>query len=135
MESAGVRILGIGQVSLRVRDLSQSAAFYRDVLGLRVREGQSEGRRTWICTSDHQESRPSRIVLTEGRAPGDAVIHQHFALEVPTREDVRRVHATAKAEGFSTTDPQMYFGRYQTFLFDPDGYKVEIMASEPAEGE
>ncbi len=131
MQSAGVRILGIGQVSLRVRDLSESIAFYGDLLGFRAENNGSSDKRVCVCGSQQTGGRPVRIMLIEGQSPTDELIRQHFVLEVPTEDDVRRIHAAARAGGYSATQPQIYFGRYQTFLFDPDGYKVGIMASEP----
>jgi hypothetical protein len=51
-------------------------------------------------------------------------------LEVATAQDVRRAYEAAKAHGFCATEPRVYGGHYQTFLFDPDGYKVEIMTRQ-----
>lgn len=135
MPSLGVPILGIGQVSLRVRDLSQSLAFYRGLLGLRDESNGSLENRVCICGAAGANDNTIRIVLVEGHTHADDLVRQHFVLEVPTEDDVRKVCAAAKARGYSATEPKVHLGRYQTYLFDPDGYKVGIMASQSSESD
>jgi hypothetical protein len=51
----------------------------------------------------------------------------HFSLEVPSAQDVEAVYQAVIAAGWRATRPREYDGHYQTFVFDPDGYKVEVL--------
>jgi hypothetical protein len=71
------------------------------------------------------------IVLIQGLAGGTQPVGMdHLSLEVPSAEDVEDVYGVALTQGAAATEPRVYGGFYQTFIFDPDGYKIEVVTRE-----
>jgi len=54
----------------------------------------------------------------------------HLSLEVSRAEDLEDLYAAAAARGAQATRPRTYGGYYQTFIFDPDGYKIEVVSAD-----
>ena len=132
MGKADIRL---GHVNLRVRELNSSEQFYRDLLGLtRVGNGYISGS---VCLgfADHPTAKPGAIlVLTPGLPRGIGLTGvDHFAIEVPSIFDVYNVYLEAKALGAPATKPRVYDAHWQTFIFDPDGYKIEIFTEDSGE--
>ncbi len=125
-------IQAIGSVSLRVRDLEESLAFYADFLGLKVLRPDPDNPKRCICRCPEDETNHDSIVLVEGSSPRDFVPSQNFSLEVPREQDVEKVFRAAKQCGIPATAPRCHDDAYQTFLFDPDGYKVGVMSRNSA---
>ncbi len=128
MTPVDVPIQGIGKVSLRVRDLAESLAFYAGFLGLRAFRPDPDNTKRCVCRCPEEHSDQDAIMLIEGSSPSDFVPSQNFSLEVPEPGDVDRVFEAAKANSIQATVPRTYEDAYQTFLFDPDGYKVGVMS-------
>jgi hypothetical protein len=57
----------------------------------------------------------------------------HVSLEVTKAEDLEYIYIAATARGSQATAPRIYGGYYQTFVFDPDGYKIEIVSTDVPE--
>lgn len=117
----------LDHVSIGVRDLGRTKAFYDAALGpLGYRclsEGESslgygrDGVAFWISPSE----RP---------VPGDAASGLHFCFRAPTRESVEAFYAAAlKAGGADNGKPGIradYDANYfAAFAIDPDGYRIE----------
>ena len=133
MATATVRPDRIGHVSLRVRNLRHSMDFYRGLIGLYPRQTDPPSALVRVC-SPSSGSEPARasVILTEGLPAGSELTGlDHFSLVVATNEDVDQAYRQAVAQAIRATEPRVYAGRYQTFLFDPDGYKIEIRAEQP----
>ncbi len=127
---------GISEVSLRVRDLQESSAFYRELFGLEPVDTEPPTAKSRKCRAGHPLNQDGfSVVLTEGLPPGAAPNVDHFSLEVPTLRDLMSVYSAATERGVQATEPRMYAGRWQTFLFDPDGYKVEVMTRDSGTAE
>jgi len=124
----------LGHVSLRVRNLEASRQFYCGLLGLRhIASGVCSD--TSLLALAHSKPEQQRVVLTlTSGLPGGTPLTglDHFAFEVPSAADVREAYARAKALGAQATAPRVYDGHRQTFLFDPDGYKVEVYTLDAA---
>lgn len=121
----------ISFVTLAVRDLDASRAFYADGLGwapaldvpgevLMIQVGEHVLLSLWVQEQFEAEVGEVR------RGPGLAPIT--LAHNVPTREDVDAVLATARAAG---ADPvrdavERDWGGYTGYFGDPDGYRWEI---------
>ncbi len=116
-QMSGTTISGLNHLTLAVSELERSIAFYRDVLGFRLRAQWDEGAyleagSLWLCLSlDH--------VMRSAPHPD----YTHVAFDVsPDAFDVLsgRVRASTtlwkdnKSEG-----PSLYF-------LDPDGHKLEL---------
>jgi len=121
----------ISFVTLAVRDLDRTRAFYVDGLGweaaldvpgdvLMIQVGQHVVLSFWVDSSFEAEVGP---ILR-----GDGVVPLTLAHNVTTREEVDAVLATARAAG---ADPvheavEREWGGYTGYFGDPDGYRWEI---------
>ncbi len=127
----------IGHVQLRVRDLSESVTFYESLLGLQCVPPVRSSEKVCRCVSpEGRRNGAFAIVLVEGLPAGTELAGMdHLCLEVDSNDEVERVYSEAERRGFRATRPRLYDGQFQTFIFDPDGYKVEVAAralsSEP----
>ena len=122
-------------VSARVahptNDLDRSAAFYRDLIGLRPRGG----------FADHDGydgiffALPGggELELTAGPAqPRPGTDEDLLVLYLPTLEDVRQTAAELEAAGVPTVPAaNPYWDRWGRVFLDPDGYAVVIAATPP----
>lgn len=121
----------ISFVTLAVRDLDASRRFYLDGLGwtaeldvpgevLMIRTGEHLVLSLWAEPAFEAEVGPLR------RGPG--LVPVTLAHNVPTREEVDAVLATARSAG---ADPvqlavERDWGGYTGYFGDPDGYRWEI---------
>jgi catechol 2,3-dioxygenase-like lactoylglutathione lyase family enzyme len=128
MDTVPARLKRIDHVELRVRDLAQSEAFYEKLLGLTRDRAREQGDDVGVYLSDAADAAFS-IVLVEGVPNGMEMIGlDHICLEVESKRDVDVIHAAARSSGTQTTVPRFHQKRYQTYVFDPNGYKIEIAA-------
>jgi len=133
--SVRTRLRRISQVELRVRDLAESAGFYGDVLGLmrRTTEACIARECAWEspCTGGDDGF---QVVLVQGLPPGALLSGlDHLSIEVPSRSDVLDMYERARSRKMRATPPRASRGLFQTFLFDPDGYKIEVVAQDHQE--
>jgi uncharacterized protein len=116
-------------VTLGVSDLERSIRFYRDGLGLPMRDGPAgvaffETRGTWI-------SLYPRHALAEdiGIAPdGTGFAGFTLAHNVRSPEDVDRTIQEAVAAGARLVKPgqKVFWGGYSGYFADPDGFMWEV---------
>ncbi len=114
------KLLGPDFVSLQVRDLATSTAFYRDVLGWVVDESFTAPNFVLFDSSTIPFGLRQAIVnLDETPQPGVGV-----ALWVDC-DNVDELHAQLRAAGATIITPPADgpFGRNVVFL-DPDGYRI-----------
>jgi catechol 2,3-dioxygenase-like lactoylglutathione lyase family enzyme len=119
-------------VELRVRDLAESAGFYGDILGLerKTRESPSGRECAWEAPCTDGDG-GFQVVLVQGLPPGALLSGlDHLSFEVPSRSDVQDVYERARIRQMRATHPRAGHGLFQTFLFDPDGYKIEVVAPD-----
>lgn len=137
-ECRTTRIMGIGHVELRVRSLQDSARFYCDVLGLCCQETSSRLENQRVCVGVPASGCGLiSVVLVGGFPPGAELAGlDHVGMSLSTEQDVRDIYARARELGYRATKPRMHDGHFQAFVFDPDGYKLEVFAdrcAKPAE--
>lgn len=122
----------LDHIHLRVRSLATSVRFYRDLLGFSEVPSNPPSNLVRVLAARTESGDATfRIALTEGLPAGSELTGvDHFSLAVRSEEDVEELHRKALGMGINATQPRMYAGAYQSFLFDPDGYKVEVMAAE-----
>ncbi len=125
---------GIRHLNLRVRDLAESAGFYGRLFGMTARRPTPNRPGVLICTGPTGSGQTFSIVLTQGLGGQTPSGMDHFAIGVESRADVDDAFDRAQTMGMRSTRPRMFDGNYQTFVFDPDGYKIEVFAELPAEG-
>ncbi len=123
------RLLGIGHVELRVRDLDESVSFYEAVLGLSPTQEGAYSRNVIRCVSDANAAGSFGIVLTRGLPAGlPPAGMDHLSFHVAGRDDVDEIHHRAVAQNARVTSPRNFDGSYQVYVFDPNGYKIEVAA-------
>jgi catechol 2,3-dioxygenase-like lactoylglutathione lyase family enzyme len=122
----------ISLITLAVRDVAASRAFYCDALGWEqfmyvagevcmIRTGEHLLFSLWDET--HFEAEVGAPIRR-----GDGVAPLTLAHNVATREEVDAVLATARAAGADPVAPalQRDWGGYTGYFADPDGYRWEV---------
>ncbi len=121
----------ISLLTLGVRDIARSLAFYRDGLGLpthNYEEGADvvffplEG--TWLAIHPREKLAEDAQVSAEGRGfSGITIAHNE-----PSKEKVDEVFARALAAGAKAIKkPQdVFWGGYSGYFADPDGHLWEV---------
>lgn len=132
MWSQQIRPTQISHVALRVRNLERSATFYCDLFGLELRPAVPPGDSVCVCAAPSASSLLSfGIALIQGlRGVNESAGLDHVSLEVPSADDVDQIYDRARSKSATATEPRLYGGYYQTFVFDPDGYKIEVVSRE-----
>lgn len=129
MSASSAKVLHLSRIRLRVRDPERSAEFYRDVLGLELVDCQSNGDGAARALRSPDTRLGFELIFTEGLPPGDHLTGlDRVSFEVPSRELVDRVYMEAREHNAQATRPRLYEGHWLTFVFDPDGYKIEVFA-------
>jgi catechol-2,3-dioxygenase len=129
-----MNVTGLNHAVLWVRDAQASAAFYQDVLGFQVVDGDPAGRAVFLragASSNHHDlglfgvgERPS----PPPHAPG----LYHLAWQVDTIEDLAAAAAVLQERGalVGATDHGVSKSLYAK---DPDGIEFEVMWRVPPE--
>ncbi|HEX6163697.1 MAG TPA: VOC family protein [Vicinamibacterales bacterium] len=119
----------IGQVSLTVRDLDRSVAFYRDVLGFV--ETKREGRTSSLAPAGGRG-------LIELHERTDAIAKPrrsaglyHFAILVPSRAALGRSLRRLVEQRWPMTGAADHLVSEALYLDDPDGLGIEIYRDRP----
>lgn len=109
--------LAIHHVAINVSDVSESVAFYTDVLGGSLRPDRPDfgfgG--AWIDLGGQQ------VHLLKAPVPRN--LGQHFAIRVG---DIDAAVAELRTKGFDIADPVDSGANRQTFLDDPSGNAIEL---------
>ena len=119
----------MGPIHLTVADLDRSLLFYRESVGLEVRE--RDAGRVSFGAGDAE-----LLVLVEEPGATPAPRHTglfHFALLVPARVDLARWLAHAARERVPLAGLSDHYVSEAVYLADPDGHGVEIYADRPRE--
>lgn len=129
-----MRIDGLAEVVLNVRDLSRALAFYRDLLGLEQISPADQPGPVFLRAGQSTERVPSLVVLVP--MPPDAApfreprtLH-HLALTVPEQgfDDARAELERAGHEVRGGIHPVLAVRTM--YVTDPDGNEVELISPE-----
>ena len=120
-------------VSLTVKDMQKSLAWYRDVLGcsvVRTREQDGALRSVSLSAGDVRIA----INLDDGKKGWDRAKGEGFSLQISTSQDIDAIAKGIRQRGGSLdTEPaDMPWGVRMFRLRDPDGYKFAISSPRPA---
>jgi catechol 2,3-dioxygenase-like lactoylglutathione lyase family enzyme len=120
----------ISIITLGVSDLARSVRFYRDGLGLPLREGSGdevaffETRGTWLALFPRQALAEDAAVPADGAGfPGFTLAHN-----VRSRDEVDALLREAETNGARIAKPAQDadWGGYSGYFADPDGYLWEV---------
>ena len=122
-------IRGILQANLPVSDLARSAAFYRDLLGLRYIREFGDGSTVTGCALGDFDSRylialRRRDTLAGG--PADLRGEHPVIIEATSAEAAERIRERARARGVPSTSGTHADGTWIEFL-DPDGIALRVV--------
>ena len=121
--------LRLGPVHIVVTDLDRSVAWYQRALGLRVQRhdvGEAalgDGERDVVVLHEDSAARPA------GRHAG----LYHYALLVPTREELARAAMRLGATRTAVQGASDHGTHEAIYLADPDGNGIELAADRPRE--
>ena len=120
----------ISIITLGVSDLARAVEFYRDGLGLPLREGSGdviaffETRGTWLALF------PREALAADATVPADGTGFRGFTLahNVRSRDEVDSLLKTAETSGAKIIKPakDTDWGGYSGYFSDPDGYLWEV---------
>ncbi len=124
----------LGEVAIRCRDLAAMTAFYSDVVGLEVIEGDYSDSIVFLRVGEGFAGHTSVVALftaegeEEPEAGGDSSLH-HLALTVKA-EDLAPALAWYRAHGLEPrTAEHRWVGWDSVYVTDPEGNTVELVAS------
>jgi catechol 2,3-dioxygenase len=126
-----LKLLGIGHVVLKVRDLDRSLAFYRDLLGFEV---VGELSNVMIFLSAGRENHHDLALLRVGEhAPSpipNAIGLYHFAVQLADWPAVQAAHALLIERGLLKGAVDHGVSR-SLYTVDPDGNEIELYCDAP----
>ncbi len=127
----------LGHLVLYVRDVSRSAAFYRDVLGWRQilpEPGQDPvGAAAFSSGRTHHELLLIEVGTDATPIPqGRRVGLYHFGLNVgDTDDDLRAALANVQAAGATVVGASDHTVTHSVYILDPDGNEIELYIDVP----
>lgn len=115
-------IQGLYEVALRVKNLAQAEAFYRDILGLEV--GLRDEPRRWVFLRAGGQA--GMIVLQEDPQHWSP---QHLAFTV-READLEQAVAALRDRGVTVEGPMTHdwMPAKSAYFSDPDGHALELCA-------
>lgn len=125
---------GAGEAAIFCRDLAAMTAFYRDIVGLEVVEGEHPETTVELRLGADFVAPAGGVALyasDEDEAGEDEVVSgpQRLALTVPDREALARAEAWFRANGLAPeTTERAWMGWRGLTIRDPEGNRVELSA-------
>lgn len=117
-----LKISGVYEVAVRVKELARAEAFYRNVLGLDV--GARDDNRNWLFLRAGGDA--GMIVLQEDQGEWPT---QHFAFAV-SEADIKNAAAWLREHGVVVKGPvyHEWMPSWSLYFSDPDGHELELLA-------
>jgi catechol 2,3-dioxygenase len=120
-----LRVRELGHVSLFVRDLTATRAFYRDLLGLQETGTAKDGRIVFFSAGRHHHDISCELARAAGPGPQPKGVPglYHIAFEVgDTPEALAAARHWVHAHGLAP------FGEGESYFCvrDPDGHEIEL---------
>ena len=140
----GFEVRALGEIVLRARDVAAMAAFYEEVIGLRVLRRFPEedmvffriaegfaGHTTILALFPHDWPSNAAEHTWDGYAPETTSLH-HLALTIPLAEYDAAL-ASLRARGLKVaTRTYPWVGWRSLYVQDPEGNVVELVCFDPA---
>jgi len=123
----------IFSISLTVKDLGKSLAWYHDVLGFAIdRKIEREGKLQSVAL----KAGNARISINQddGAKGWDRIKGEGFSLNITTDQNIDKIAKRIKAHGGTLESEPAYipWGSRIFRLKDPDGFKLAISSPRPA---
>jgi catechol 2,3-dioxygenase len=116
----------IGHVHLKVADLDQALAFYRDALGFRV-QGRIGDQMAFLSANDYHH----HIALSAVREARGTTGLEHAAIRFPTRAALAAAVRRVAAHGYAIDHGSDHGANEAVYLNDPDGNGIELYWDRP----
>lgn len=121
----------LAHTMIRVRNLDETIAFYRDFLGLReVRRSAIGDEATLVFLSDEAES--YHIELTYNHDGRDYELGDQFGHLAFHVDDLQAVIDDVERRGWWFRESKPGNSSRYIFVKDPNGYDIEILQAKPA---
>jgi catechol 2,3-dioxygenase len=121
----------IGHVNLTVSDLDRAVVFYRDVIGLRVRQRDEDSAFLAAGAYHHHVALNRWDREAKPPPPGSTGLH-HFGLRLPNRTALAEVVVRLVRAGHDLLGATDHGVNLAVYLADPDGNGLELMVDRPA---
>ncbi|MBX5491354.1 MAG: VOC family protein [Chloroflexi bacterium] len=119
-------IQALGHVVLRVRSIARSEPFYRDILGLQVRE-RVPGRAVFFtCGQQHHDLAIFEIGEDAPPPEDHRVGLYHVALKLPDFAQLKAAYQHCKASGANIVGMNHHGNSKSVYIKDPDGIEIEL---------
>lgn len=120
----------ISIITLGVSDLARSTEFYRDGLGLPLREGSGEAISFFETTGTWLALYPRDELAADATVPAEGSGFRGFTLahNLRSKEEVDALLKQAEEAGAEIVKPaqDVFWGGYSGYFADPDGYLWEV---------
>lgn len=122
-----MRVKALGHAVLKVRSLERSAAFYRDLLGMRE-VARYRGRMAFFSLGvNHHDLALMEVGPQAADADPGAVGLYHLAFKVgDTLDDLRAVKAELEKNGVAILGMSDHRVSQSLYIIDPDGTELEL---------
>jgi len=129
-----MEVTDIDHIALRVTNLKEALSFYRDTLGMEVRDRKRYEKGETPFVAVVAGGRHIHLVPTEKdiRVDGEHVCFLLRSSETETREEIEDLIEYLRQEGYETEEgePHERYGAYgydwAVYVRDPDGRRVEL---------
>ena len=119
------------EAAIRCRDLAAMTAFYRDIVGLKIIEGEGDDAAVRLSAGEGFAPPPRRVALfaIEDDDEPPAVPH-HLTLTVASAAELERAHAWFRAHGLAPEAVEHAWAGWKCLsVADPEGNTVEFAAA------
>jgi catechol 2,3-dioxygenase-like lactoylglutathione lyase family enzyme len=113
-------------VTLVVTDVLRSRKFYQDLLGLVIAEEEIPRSDSAVLQGLQSEADDLRIRLRQRLDHLDAPARIWLSIEVDTVSEVLDIYLLAIVMGAKALLPRKRGDRWNTVIFDPDGYRISL---------
>jgi catechol 2,3-dioxygenase len=127
-----MNIKGINHVVLKVRNLAESDAFYREMLGLEL--VAKRGRMWFYSAGAHTHDLALIEIGVNGKVPSvDNTGLLHLCFDVKNEEALLRMYKKMRAAGVRVSDGVDHTVMHSFYVHDPDGNMIELGVDVPKE--